>query len=177
MGPVEINGLPAHALLVHAVVILLPLACLLLVAGAAWPSWLSRMGLALPVLAFVSALLVPVTTHAGEWLEERVPPDPLVERHATLGDGLLPWAVAVAVVAVLLWVASWRRLLPAGADAEGARGATSGGAPVAVPYVLIRVVAVVVALVVAVGCCVQIYRIGDSGARAVWHDAFSTAPR
>ncbi|GGZ19608.1 hypothetical protein GCM10010365_44760 [Streptomyces poonensis] len=35
MGPVEINGLPAHVPLAHAVVVRLPLTCLLLVAGAA----------------------------------------------------------------------------------------------------------------------------------------------
>jgi hypothetical protein len=39
-----VNGLPAHILLVHAIVVLLPLAALLLVLTAVWPaaSWNGR---------------------------------------------------------------------------------------------------------------------------------------
>ncbi|KOT90119.1 membrane protein [Streptomyces rimosus subsp. pseudoverticillatus] len=170
MGPVEINGLPAHVLLVHAVVILLPLTCLLLVAAAVRPPWLRRMGLGLPGLALVSLVLVPVTTHAGEWLEERVPESSLVERHADLGDGLLPWAVAVFVMAVLLWWAGRRSLSSSDAGTDEAPAAARYAVP-------LRIASLVVALVVAVGCCTQIYRIGDSGAQAVWHDGFSTTPR
>ncbi|MFH8591415.1 DUF2231 domain-containing protein [Streptomyces rimosus] len=170
MGPVEINGLPAHALLVHAVVVLLPLTCLLLVTGAVRPPWLHRMGLGLPVLALVSLGLVPVTTHAGEWLEERVPESALVERHTDLGDSLLPWAVAVFVVAVLLWWTGRRSLISSEAKTEKALAAARYA-------VSVRIVCVVVALVVAIGCCVQVYRIGESGAKAVWHDSFSTTPR
>ena len=38
-----VNGLPAHVLLVHAIVVLLPLAALLLVLTAVWPAARSRL--------------------------------------------------------------------------------------------------------------------------------------
>lgn len=64
-GPVEIKGLPAHAPLVHAVVVLLPLTCPQLVAGAVWrpgsdgrdprcPSWRSADGTPYAVLVAVT---------------------------------------------------------------------------------------------------------------------------
>lgn len=73
-----LNGLPAHILLVHSIVVLLPLAALLLVACALWPA--ARRKLAGPnaVLSVLVLILVPITTDAGEWLERRVPSTPLV---------------------------------------------------------------------------------------------------
>ncbi|WP_233625292.1 hypothetical protein [Actinoplanes sp. ATCC 53533] len=38
-----VNGLPAHILLVHAIVVLLPLAALLLVLTAVWPAARRRL--------------------------------------------------------------------------------------------------------------------------------------
>jgi hypothetical protein len=64
--PTEIHGLPAHVLLVHAVVVLIPLSALLVVLSAAWPAARRRIGVASPLLALVNLALVPVTTHAGE---------------------------------------------------------------------------------------------------------------
>jgi hypothetical protein len=103
MGPVRVNGLPAHALLVHAVVILVPLAALALVVCAVRSSWIRRLGIVLPGLALVALVSVPLTTHAGEWLKRRVPADPLVNRHAGLGGTLLPWAIALFAVTVAVW--------------------------------------------------------------------------
>lgn len=60
-----INGIPAHVLLVHVVVILVPLTALALILCAAFPSVMRRFGLALPVLALVSLVSVPLTTEAG----------------------------------------------------------------------------------------------------------------
>ncbi|MFJ9427743.1 DUF2231 domain-containing protein [Streptomyces sp. NPDC101249] len=165
MGPVLVNGLPAHVLLVHFVVVLVPLTALALVACAVWPGVMARFGLALPVLALVTLVSVPVTTHAGEWLERHVTSDALVRRHTSLGDGLLPWVVALFVLAAVVWWA-YRRAARATAGAAGTRGA------VALP---LRAVAVLLAVVAAAGACVQVYRIGDSGAKAAWHDAFSAA--
>ncbi|MFC3996210.1 hypothetical protein ACFOVU_09810 [Nocardiopsis sediminis] len=68
-----INGLPAHVLLVHAVVTLLPLAALLLVLTAVWP--MARRLLAGPnaILALVVVFLVPITVEAGQWGRRRSP--------------------------------------------------------------------------------------------------------
>ena len=80
-----INGVPAHVLLVHAVVVLLPLAALLAVLGAVWPAARRRLGVLTPLTALVSVLFIPLTTDAGEWLQEHVPDSELVRRHIRVG--------------------------------------------------------------------------------------------
>ncbi|MFF7754003.1 DUF2231 domain-containing protein [Streptomyces sp. NPDC007971] len=157
-----VNGLPAHVLLVHVVVVLIPLTALALVAGALWPRAARRLGVLLPVLALVALISVPLTTHAGEWLERHVDDDALVRRHTELGDGLLPWALALFVLAALVW---W-----AGGRAPAEPGQSGGRRWNALP---VRIVVGVLSLAVAVGAVVDVYRIGDSGAKAAWHDAYS----
>ncbi|MFF8942694.1 DUF2231 domain-containing protein [Streptomyces sp. NPDC014864] len=156
-----INGLPAHVLLVHIVVVLVPLSALVLVVCAIWPQAARRLGLALPILALVALASVPLTTEAGEWLERHVDSDPLVRNHAELGDGLLPWAIGLFVLAAGVW---WiARRTPA--EGTGAR-----------PGSVLRIVAAVLSVAVAAGATVDVYRIGDSGAKAAWHDAYSKTP-
>ncbi|MFJ7146911.1 DUF2231 domain-containing protein [Streptomyces sp. NPDC100445] len=158
-----INGLPTHILLVHFVVVLVPLTALALVVCAIRPGVARRMGVVLPLLALVTLVSVPLTTHAGEWLEEHVDSDALVRRHAELGDGLLPWAGGLFVLAVFVWWAA-RRTAPSGSGASPDTGMS------AVP---VRITAVVLSLALAGGAVVDVYRIGDSGAKAAWHDGFS----
>jgi hypothetical protein len=163
VGPTQINGLPAHVLLVHVVVVLVPLTAILLVGSAIWPGWLRRLGLTVPLVALVTLVSVPLTTHAGEWLERHTAETPLIRRHVELGDGLLPWAAGMFVLAAALWL--WqRRTRSAVASAAGGRAA---------PAVVPRVVAAVLCAAVAVGAVVQVYRIGDSGAKAAWTGNFS----
>src|SRR4051795_10263385 len=135
-----INGLPAHVLLVHVVVVLVPLSALALVACALWPQAARRLGLLLPLLAFVGLVSVPLTTQAGEWLEEHVDSNALVRRHADLGDGLLPWAGGLFVLAVFVWWAPRRTA----SGSETARGIRRSAAPV-------RIAVAVLSLVVSVG--------------------------
>jgi hypothetical protein len=170
VGPTLINGLPAHVLLVHVVVVLVPLTAIGLVVCAVWPKWLGRLGLLLPLLAFVTLVSVPLTTHAGEWLEHHTDRDPLVRRHAELGDGMLPWALGLFVLCVALW---WLGRRDA---ATGMPEAVAGNAPGVVMSLPVRISAVVLCAVVATGSVVQVYRIGDSGAKAAWHDGFSAKP-
>lgn len=158
-----VNGLPAHVLLVHFVVVLVPLTALALVVGAIRPKAAQRMGVVLPLLALVTLVSVPLATEAGEWLEEHVGSDALVRRHAELGDGLLPWALGLFVLSAVVWWAARRTAAAGQADPGGTRWS-------ALP---IRAAAVVLSLVVAAGAVVDVYRIGDSGAKAAWHDGFS----
>jgi hypothetical protein len=168
--PTLINGLPVHVLLVHVVVVLIPLTALALVVSTVWPSWIRRLGVVLPILALVSLISVPLTTSAGEWLERHTDSDPLVRRHAELGDAMLPWAVGLFVVAVAVWWfgrrAAARTLAEPGADG-------SDSVALSLP---VRVAAVVLTAVVSVGSVVQVYRIGDSGAKAAWRDGYSAEP-
>ncbi|MEV7505435.1 DUF2231 domain-containing protein [Streptomyces sp. NPDC093018] len=155
-----VNGLPAHVLLVHVVVVLVPLTALALVAAAIWPRAAHRLGVLLPALGLVSLVSVPLTTSAGEWLERHVDSDPLVRRHTELGDGLLPWALGLFALAVVVWWAA------RGSRREGGGGARRSALPV-------RIVLGLLSVVIAVGAVVDVYRIGDSGAKAAWHDGFS----
>jgi len=158
-----INGLPAHVLLVHFVVVLVPLTALALSVCATWPSMARRVGIVLPLLALVTLVSVPLATEAGEWLEEHVGSDALVRRHAALGDGLLPWVGGLFVLAVFAW---WAARRTAASRSGTSRGTGRSAAAV-------RIAVAVLSLVVAVGAAVDVYRIGDSGAKAAWHDGFS----
>lgn len=157
-----INGLPVHPLVVHAVVVLLPLACVGTIAIAVRPRWRARYGVLVVACAAVATALIPVATSSGEALEEHVG-DP--GAHAELGDQLIWFALPLlAVSAALVWLdrrqrAAWQTAAP---DAGGMNG--TGAASVAT-----RVVAVL-ALLAAVATSVQVYRVGDSGARAAWGD-------
>lgn len=162
-----VNGLPAHVLIVHFVVVLVPLSALAVVVGAMWPSAARRMGMVLPLLALVTLASVPLATQAGEWLEKHVDSNALVRRHTELGDGMLPWAAGLFVLATVIW---WTNRRPAAAEAapgERTRSASSRS------VLVLRIVAAVLAVGVASGAVVEVYRIGDSGAKAAWHDGFS----
>lgn len=166
MGPTEINGLPAHVLLVHAVLALVPLASLLLLASAWWPAARRRLGIVTPLVALAALASVPVTTHAGNWLLSRVRVTANVQRHAQLGPTLLPWVIALFVAALLTWIV-YRLLERRPADRDGSRPRSTAAVSIALGLI---------AVVVSAGTLITIYRIGDSGARAAWTGNFSTRP-
>jgi hypothetical protein len=165
----EVNGLPTHILLVHAVVVLLPLCAVLLVGAAVLPSIRARLGVALPVLALACVVLVPLTTRAGKNLERRIGGGgPLVERHEHFGEGVLRWAVGVAVLSLAVWWLGHReRQVPVDRPVAGNRfmTRTAGGIQTALA---LRVVLALLCAVVAVGTVVQVVRTGESGSKAVW---------
>lgn len=151
--------LPLHPLLVHVTVILIPLAAACLVLAAVWPAARRRLGLLTPILALLAVIAVPITTNAGDWLADRVGRTPLVDRHESLGDMMLPWAIGLFVVALAVWL--WHRV----ADKQPRRSR--------MPVALVLAVA---AVIVAVGSVVTIVQIGESGATAVWTGNFSDEP-
>ncbi len=146
----RINGLPAHVLLVHAAVVFVPVCALALLAVVGWPAARQRLALPTAVLATLTMVLVKLTADAGEWLEHQLGGgSPATRTHTELGAGMLPWSIGVALTA-LAWWALFRR--PAKSPAWRAMTVAVG----------------VLAVVAAVGSAVQVYRVGDSGARAVW---------
>jgi hypothetical protein len=174
------DGLPAHVLLVHAVVVLIPLSAFLLVLIAVWPGARRRLSGFTAVLALLALICVPLTTAAGEWLQLHVPDSPLVQAHAELGGGMLPWAVALFVVALAVatrqFFASRKDKTPDEAWAysmtdedpdEQRRDSSNPGGP------LLTVLIAVFAIAVSAGAIVQVYRVGDSGSRAAWTGKFS----
>ncbi len=153
-----INGLPAHVLLVHFVVVLAPLTALLALLCVAWPAARRRLVWLVLVLAAVTTILTPLTTEAGEWLEHHSDRTPAIEQHAELGDSMLYFSAALLVAALLL------AFLHVRAARERAVGRT------------VTIVASVMVVVASVAAMVQVYRIGDSGARSAWADAVSSQP-
>src|SRR6476469_7636769 len=95
-----VNGLPIHPLVVHAVVVLLPLATLGTIAIAVRPAWRRTYGLLVVACAAVATVLIPVATSSGEALEKHVG-DP--GQHAELGDQLIWFAIPMLVLAAALW--------------------------------------------------------------------------
>jgi hypothetical protein len=166
-----VNGLPAHVLVVHAVVVLIPLAALMAVLGALWPAARRRLGVLTPLVALVALVSVPLATQAGEWLEEHVPESPLVEQHAGYGDAVLGWAVGLFAVTCVLWFGGMRADRHRVSEGPG-RAADPVSAWAGRPWA--RAVAAAVTVVVAAGSTFAVYRAGDSGARAAWQDRITT---
>ena len=96
------QGLPVHALIVHATVVLVPLMCLLTVLVALRPrlrekyAWWTFTG---DVLAVA---LVYATMQSGERFEERLGTSPAIERHEHLGRQLIWFVIALALTALVV---------------------------------------------------------------------------
>jgi hypothetical protein len=103
----SVNGLPLHPLLVHAVIALVPITALAVVLHALWPAARRRLGIVTPLAGLALLVAVPITVAAGEDLQRQVGPIPAVDRHAALGHMLLPWAIALFVLAAAEW--AWFR--------------------------------------------------------------------
>ncbi|WP_446218196.1 DUF2231 domain-containing protein [Micromonospora sp. IBHARD004] len=155
----EVNGLPGHVLVIHAVVVLVPLLALLSVGYGVLPSWRSRFGWAVAVLAVLTPIVTFVATESGEALEEVLrsrgyPPESLqkIQEHSEYGETLLWLTIGLAVAALVLLLV------------------TSGLERVRVlPSWLVWVLTGGV-VVLAVFALVYVYLTGDSGARMVWSD-------
>jgi asparagine N-glycosylation enzyme membrane subunit Stt3 len=146
-----IAGLPAHALLVHAIVVLAPLTALLEILCGFWPA--ARQRLVWLVLAFaaVNLVLTPLTTEAGEWLYNKLGiSTPILETHRERGGWMIYFSVGLLVVAMALAVLHW---LEGRSDKR---------------RTIATVVVAIVALLVGVSSIVTVVRIGDAGAEAVW---------
>lgn len=167
-------GLPVHALVVHAVVVLGPLTGLVAVAYAVRPVWRRVLRLPLAALAVVTASSAVVAAESGQELEQRLvrlgiggPTLEAIGLHSERGElarnaALVLLVVALAAVFLLLPPASD----PGSGDPrspDAARSATPGGPAVAL------VTAVVLAGAGA-GVVVTTALAGHTGSSAVWSD-------
>ncbi len=148
-------GLPAHPLLVHGAVVLVPLLILTTVGYALVPRLRPRLDWAVVLLAVAAPVAVYLARESGEKFLSRTygagpyPHDIL--RHQDYAGKLLWFAALLGVLAlVLVAVTEGRR-----------RGRVSR-------HPALAVVVVVLALAAAVPAGAYVYLTGDSGARAVW---------
>ena len=143
-----ISGLPVHALVVHAVVVLLPLMSLVTIAVAVRPRWRHYA----PAVALIDAVVVVcalVVKESGERLQARLQQlNPAVAHDHSQQGRLVPYvALAVFVAAVLVWATQrFPRIVP---------------------------LAVVVALGAGATGIYWTYVTGESGARAVWGETIA----
>lgn len=156
-GPFDlVNGLPAHPLVVHAAVVLVPLTALGVIVMAFWPRFSQRHGWLVVGSAVVAAVSSFVAKESGEALAERLA-EPRFD-HGELGELMPAFAAALVGAVLVLWLID-------------RRAATSGGPTRSG----LRVVVAVVAVVVAAANVVWIVRVGDSGAKSVWSGVVAAA--
>ena len=143
------RGLPVHALVVHGVVVLVPLAAIGLIAIAVRPAWRRPYAPLVAALATIGLALVPVATKSGEKLQERVNAGGIVaaqiEDHEKMAKLVIWPTLTMWLVAVVLLVME-------------RRGRTGR------PMTALAVVAVLAALA-ALG---QVAVAGELGTTAVW---------
>ena len=140
----EINGLPVHALVVHAAVVFGPLAALAGIAYGVVPRWRDWLRWPLVVTATLALVSIWVSYLSGENLEEKLGiSGPLLETHEERA-GILRWSVTGFAVAT--YVAAWLHTRPGRAR-----------------YALAGVVA-------GLGALTLVYTVltGDAGAQMVW---------
>jgi uncharacterized membrane protein len=166
----ELFGLPAHPLVVHAAVVLVPLAAIGVVVIAFWPAARARLGVAVVVIAALGTVFAYLAAESGEYLEEQVEETEQVEEHAELGDSGLASAAAVLLgaVAVTGFGLYERRRSATSGSADSSSGETAQGSDRKLVY-LRTGVGVVAVVLVSLGT-LQIARIGHSGAKATWDD-------
>jgi hypothetical protein len=149
----ELFGLPAHPLVLHAAVVLLPLAAITTLVCAAVPGARRHYAPVALGLALVATLAVGLAQGSGEALEEQVDETELVEAHTGQGERVLPWAIAVAVVAAaVMAVPALARRRPS------------------LPARTVTAAVVAVSLVAGVGATWTVIDVGHSGAEATWND-------
>jgi magnesium-transporting ATPase (P-type) len=159
----KLFGLPAHPLLVHAPVALIPLCAagaILIVVSA---SWRQRIGWVVVVLAGVAGVASQLAASSGEALQEALDRESqLIHRHAELGETFVWFAIAffVALLALMIWDTMQRRAAAGAGDNDSA-------APTGRTVMLILSIVVVIT---AVGASYRVYQVGHSGAKAVWSE-------
>lgn len=97
----ELFGTPAHPLLVHIPVVVLPLLAIAAIALAARPAWRQRVGWLLAGVTLITAAITVLATKSGERLHDALQPSlgSLADDHMQLGN-------QTALLAVIFFVAT-----------------------------------------------------------------------
>jgi uncharacterized membrane protein len=142
----SIAGLPLHPLVVHAVVVLVPLAAVGFLLMAVLPSFSRRFGVIVVVIAGAGAGASIGARLSGEELAERVGTP---EAHAELGE-VMPWvALGLFVLGLVFWLVD--RGIPGNKPRPG--------------WLIVYAIVLFLASVFAIYWTV---RVGHSGSEAVW---------
>ncbi|WP_232665331.1 DUF2231 domain-containing protein [Pseudonocardia sp. TRM90224] len=102
---ITVDGIPAHPLLVHAVVVLVPLAAVGAIALAVRPVWGRTYGVLVALAAVVGAITATMAKLAGDQLEAAIEITPgfapVIAQHGRFGlyTVVASWIFAVLTVA------------------------------------------------------------------------------
>lgn len=154
-----LNGLPAHPLIVHLPVVMVPLALAGAILALALPRWRSWAVPVTAVFATLGFFGVQLAVMSGEGLEELSGEggEALIEKHAELAEQARP----IVFVFFLLAVGAAIVVHLARRDEEAGTGATSTMRKLVVPVLVLSVLTGALSTV-------WIYRTGHSGAESVW---------
>lgn len=159
----NLAGLPAHPLIVHLPVVLVPLAfvgAVLALAVKPWRSWLLPLT---AIAAGISLVGAQLAVMSGEGLEELLDEESAaIERHAELGEQVRPFVLLFLAFAVLAAVA-WYLAHRTGDEDAPSSGTVATWRKLAIPLMALSV------LSGALGT-VWVVRAGHSGATSVWEE-------
>ncbi|GIH21516.1 DUF2231 domain-containing protein [Rugosimonospora africana] len=166
-------GLPIHPLIVHATVVMVPVATLLVGLCAAVPATRRRLAWPTVLACLVATVTVAGAALSGGPLEARVGGGALIHHHADLAKLLVAWVLVMSAAAVALAYTDWYRegtpvagWLPVRPQMIRALAPAAMGRLVGTRWLLPALA--VLSLVTALGTLVQIVLVGHSGAQAAW---------
>jgi hypothetical protein len=156
-------GLPAHPLIIHVPVVLIPLSVLGSLACVARPQWLDRYGILLCLCAIVAMSSIFLAMQAGAALEGALNltgmQAQLIHEHSSAAHVLAVGFVLFTAALILTFAA--HRISGGMPTGLGIADSVLGERVV---YLALRVALVVLALF----CAYYVYHVGDLGAKAVW---------
>jgi hypothetical protein len=168
--PKTVDGLPLHPLIIHATVVVLPLAALSVLVAGLWPRASRHLHVTPLILSVIALILLPLSYQSGENLKDFVGSNPLIERHEELAHQLLWPVIGLFVAALVIEIVRRRSNARQPAQFRAGRremvGADSGSTALAV-------IAAVLAVVFSIWTTVQTVRVGEAGAKAVWSHSHS----
>lgn len=153
----QIYGLPAHPLMVHIPIVLIPLLAAMVVAFVARPAWRPGLSVPIAIIATATAVGTLLAANTGEALRDQVTRNALVRAHIQQGDQL-------KAIGVLFGMAAFGLVVVENADRRGWEW-------LKLPALRQLVVLASVVTIVLAGVAVTWdVRAGHSGAKAVWSE-------
>ena len=161
--PESVLGLPLHPLVVHAVIVLIPLAAVLTIVVAISPDRRARLGWLTWLLATGGLASAFAARLSGPVLEQALYPEnfpPLVAEHRELGESNIWFVVALWLAVTALLLIDYDRRRRSGVSSP-----------------LLPTVVAVVAILVAMAATSQVMLTTWSGTRAHWTGTVSSDGR
>ncbi len=153
-----ILGIPAHPLLIHAVVVFIPLLIIGAIVYAGWPGGRSKIAWAVAALAIIAPISALFAKLSGQNLRRHLIDKGFsgtilnkINQHMSYGNITLWLTIALGVVTLGVVGYLWRAV-----PADGNES------------LAVRVVSVVVTVALGAVTGYYVFRTGDTGAHAVW---------